>query len=92
MDMFVDDAVSVALYSDGFSSSHPISVPVNDPSEIGEIFDTISYEKVCFGHFPQFLSFIVKQEHPIVVLLKQMDLCIKALCLQLYFSVMVINK
>ena len=47
MDMFVDDAVNVALNSDGLSSSHPISVPVNDPSEIGEIFDTISYEKVC---------------------------------------------
>jgi len=47
MDMFVDDAVNVALHSDGFSSSHPISVPVNNPSEIGEIFDTISYEKVC---------------------------------------------
>ena len=46
MDMFVDDAVNTALYSDGLSSSHPISVPVNDPSEIGEIFDTISYEKV----------------------------------------------
>jgi len=47
MDLFVDDAVSVALYSDGLSSSHPISVPVNDPKEIGEIFDSISYEKVC---------------------------------------------
>ena len=43
----MDDAVNVALHSDGFSSSHPISVPVNNPSEIGEIFDTISYEKVC---------------------------------------------
>lgn len=43
----MDDAVNVALYSDGVSSSHPISVIVNDPSEIGEIFDTISYEKVC---------------------------------------------
>jgi len=50
MDMFVDDAVNVALYSDGFSSSHPVSVPVSDPSEIGEIFDNISYEKVCVQH------------------------------------------
>jgi len=46
----VDGAVNVALYSDGLSSSHPISVPVNDPSEIGEIFDTISYEKVSVRH------------------------------------------
>ena len=53
MDMFVDDAVNVALYSDGLSSSHPISVPVKDPSEIGEIFDTISYEKVCIQHLQQ---------------------------------------
>lgn len=44
--MFVDDALSAALYSDALASSHPISVPVLDPSEIGEIFDTISYEKV----------------------------------------------
>ena len=50
MDMFVDDAVNVALYSDGFSSSHPVSVAVSDPSEIGEIFDSISYEKVCIQH------------------------------------------
>jgi aminopeptidase N len=47
MEIFVDDALSVALYSDALASSHPISVPVFDPMEIGEIFDTISYEKVC---------------------------------------------
>jgi len=44
-DQFLDDALAVALYSDGLVSSHPISVPVNDPAEIGEIFDAISYEK-----------------------------------------------
>jgi len=44
--MFIDDALGAALYSDALASSHPISVNVFDPSEIGEIFDTISYEKV----------------------------------------------
>lgn len=43
--LFVDDALSVALYNDGLMSSHPISVEVHDPVEIGEIFDAISYEK-----------------------------------------------
>jgi len=38
--------LSVALYNDGLMSSHPISVEVHDPVEIGEIFDAISYEKV----------------------------------------------
>jgi glutamyl aminopeptidase len=45
MDVFIEDALTVALYSDGLATSHPISVPVEDPSEIGEIFDSISYEK-----------------------------------------------
>ena len=45
-DLFIDDCLSVALYSDALVSSHPISVPVRDPAEIGEIFDAISYEKV----------------------------------------------
>ncbi len=36
----------VAMYADGLRSSHPISVDVNDPAEIDEIFDSISYEKV----------------------------------------------
>lgn len=30
---------------DALESSHPISVPVNHPNEISEIFDRISYEK-----------------------------------------------
>jgi hypothetical protein len=32
---------------DSLSSSHPIEVVVNNPSDIDEIFDTISYKKVC---------------------------------------------
>jgi len=31
---------------DSLESSHPISVEVNDPSEINSLFDTISYDKV----------------------------------------------
>ncbi|CAG9766839.1 unnamed protein product [Ceutorhynchus assimilis] len=30
---------------DGLRSSHPVSVPIGDPKEIDEIFDTISYKK-----------------------------------------------
>lgn len=30
---------------DALESSHPISVEVNDPNEINELFDSISYDK-----------------------------------------------
>ena len=33
------------LLSDSFQSSHPISVPVQHPDAIREIFDSISYGK-----------------------------------------------
>ncbi len=46
MDEFVVDSVVKALYMDSLSNSHPISVPVDDPAEINEIFDAISYNKV----------------------------------------------
>lgn len=42
---FVTDTVVQALNLDGLDNSHPIEVPVNDPSEIDEIFDSISYSK-----------------------------------------------
>ena len=45
LDRFVLDNVQAALGYDSLTSSHPISVPVNVPSEINEIFDTISYKK-----------------------------------------------
>lgn len=32
-------------FSDALQTSHPISVPVNHPDEINEIFDSISYGK-----------------------------------------------
>ena len=31
---------------DSLASSHPVSMPVQDPKEIEAIFDTISYKKV----------------------------------------------
>jgi aminopeptidase N len=34
-----------SMIIDSFESSHPISVPVNDPSEISSLFDLISYFK-----------------------------------------------
>lgn len=44
-DQFVIDDLLEALYLDSLSNSHPISVPVHNPNEINEIFDTISYSK-----------------------------------------------
>lgn len=45
MDWFVIDDSHDVLKLDALSSSHQISVPVNDPDEISEIFDRISYGK-----------------------------------------------
>lgn len=45
MDQFILDKTQPALDLDALASSHPISVPVNDPREIEAIFDTISYSK-----------------------------------------------
>nr|XP_045613537.1 aminopeptidase N-like [Procambarus clarkii] len=45
MDQFVTDSLYTALKLDSLQSSHPISVPVNHPDEISQIFDAISYKK-----------------------------------------------
>ena len=37
--------MSTFFFTDSILSSHPVSVPVNHPSEIGELFDEISYKK-----------------------------------------------
>lgn len=42
---YVSDDFCTALELDSLESSHPIHVHVNTPSEINEIFDTISYAK-----------------------------------------------
>lgn len=46
MDQFIIDDVQPSLVLDSHVNSHPISVPVHDPAQINEIFDTISYDKV----------------------------------------------
>jgi len=45
VDRFVIHSVQPAMSLDALESSHPISIPVNHPDEINEIFDTISYKK-----------------------------------------------
>ncbi|KAF9559182.1 hypothetical protein EC968_006723 [Mortierella alpina] len=42
---FVVDDVQRGITLDSLRSSHPIEVPVNDPHEIHQIFDAISYSK-----------------------------------------------
>ena len=42
---FVTDRLFLALSLDSLRSSHPVEVPINNPSEIDEIFDHISYSK-----------------------------------------------
>jgi len=44
-DQFLEDAMNQAMNLDSLKSSHPIDVKVNQPSEIREIFDSISYDK-----------------------------------------------
>ena len=45
MKQYLDDTVSTALSADQYRSTHPISVKVNTPAEVDQIFDEISYEK-----------------------------------------------
>lgn len=42
---FVADILAPALKLDALNSSHPIEVEVGHPSEVNEIFDTITYNK-----------------------------------------------
>ncbi|EDO30265.1 predicted protein, partial [Nematostella vectensis] len=45
LDQFVSETHQVALQVDSMANTHPISVPVTNPSQITEIFDAISYNK-----------------------------------------------
>lgn len=45
MKQYLDDTISTALAADQYKSTHPISVKVNTPAEVDQIFDEISYEK-----------------------------------------------
>ncbi len=42
---YFEDTIADALSADEIESTHPISVDVNTPGEIDEIFDNISYDK-----------------------------------------------
>ena len=42
---FVNMDTNRALSLDGLKNSHPIEQEVNDPAEIGQLFDAISYSK-----------------------------------------------
>lgn len=42
---FVSRMQIAAFSTDALANSHPVEVPVNDPAEIDEIFDAISYNK-----------------------------------------------
>ena len=46
-DQFMASGILNALNLDALDSSHPIEVPVGNPSETDEIFDAISYNKGC---------------------------------------------
>lgn len=45
-EQFVVNVVHAAFSFDGLATSHPVYVPVYNPSEINEVFDAISYDKV----------------------------------------------
>ncbi|MBI5045951.1 MAG: M1 family metallopeptidase [Candidatus Niyogibacteria bacterium] len=44
-EQFMSDAFASALALDGLRSTHPIETVIKHPSEIGQTFDAISYEK-----------------------------------------------
>ncbi|XP_054001864.1 putative aminopeptidase-2 [Hylaeus anthracinus] len=44
-DLFVVDELQAAMQSDDYPSSHPMNHPVSTPSEIANVFDTITYGK-----------------------------------------------
>lgn len=46
MDQFILNALQSAMYLDCLENSHPINQPVNNPNEVMELFDSISYDKV----------------------------------------------
>ncbi|CAD5111686.1 DgyrCDS971 [Dimorphilus gyrociliatus] len=45
LEQFYTETQSGALQADALANSHPIDVQVNDGAEIGELFDSISYNK-----------------------------------------------
>ncbi|XP_064106708.1 aminopeptidase N-like [Macrobrachium nipponense] len=45
MEQLIVDDIQNVFALDSLESSHPISIPVSNPEEIGQIFDDISYDK-----------------------------------------------
>lgn len=46
LEQFVTEDVQPVMVVDSVTSSHPIVVNVNNPNQINEVFDSISYSKV----------------------------------------------
>ena len=46
MDTFVYESLQHGMYLDSLENSHPINQRVDNPNEINELFDSISYDKV----------------------------------------------
>ena len=49
LDLQVPTGWQAAISLDSLKNSHPIDQPVDTPSEIDELFDAISYNKVSFS-------------------------------------------
>lgn len=47
MDEFYIENYLPSMAIDAFETTHAVSTKVDDPAEIGSIFDAISYHKVC---------------------------------------------
>lgn len=58
---FCSRIFQTALATDSLVHSHPIEVPVTNPSEIDEIFDSISYNKGDLEYFFEFLNILFKK-------------------------------
>jgi aminopeptidase N len=45
MDLLITDDLQDVFQTDALESTHPVSVAVENPDEINELFDSISYSK-----------------------------------------------
>uniref|UniRef100_A0A0N4Z7J0 Aminopeptidase n=1 Tax=Parastrongyloides trichosuri TaxID=131310 RepID=A0A0N4Z7J0_PARTI len=44
---FINQEITLSFSLDSLKSSHPIEVPINNPSELEDIYDAITYQKSC---------------------------------------------
>lgn len=47
MDQFIGTTLVPVMYDDGYESSHPVSVEISNPENIGSLFSSITYDKGC---------------------------------------------